>query len=44
MKASPDFIKELELLYEQYEQEVSEKLKAGLLEPSAAKNRFIGRC
>jgi hypothetical protein len=37
MKASQDFIKQLELLYEQYEQEVTEKLKAGILEPSAAK-------
>jgi hypothetical protein len=37
MKESHDFIKQLELLYEQYEREVSEKLIAGLLEPSAAK-------
>lgn len=33
MKASQDFIKQLELLHEQYEKEVM----AGKLEPSAAK-------
>ncbi|GGF88732.1 hypothetical protein [Paenibacillus aceti] len=37
MKASLDFIKQLELLYEQYEQEVIENLKAGLLKENTAK-------
>ncbi|CAM3854234.1 MULTISPECIES: hypothetical protein [Paenibacillus] len=37
MKASQDFIKQLELLYEQYEQEVTEKLKAGILKDTTAK-------
>lgn len=37
MKASPDFIRQLELLYEQYEQEVMENLKAGILKEITAK-------
>ncbi|WP_028592454.1 hypothetical protein [Paenibacillus massiliensis] len=37
MKASEDFIKQLELLYEQYEQEVTEKLKSGTLKGTTAK-------
>jgi len=40
MRASQEFIKQLELLYEQYEQEVTERLKAGQLEPSAAKTHL----
>jgi|HigsolmetaGSP11D_1036233.scaffolds.fasta_scaffold03822_2 hypothetical protein len=37
MRASQDFIKQLELLYEAYEQEVTEKMKAGILEEKTAK-------
>ena len=37
MKASQDFIKQLELLYEQYEKEVLEKQHDGILEEKTAK-------
>ncbi|MCY9669913.1 hypothetical protein M5X11_34235 [Paenibacillus alginolyticus] len=37
MKASQDFIKQLELLYEQYEKEVTEQLKTGILKEKTAK-------
>ncbi|MFD0619721.1 hypothetical protein ACFQZR_19830 [Paenibacillus sp. GCM10027629] len=37
MKASQDFIKQLELLYEVYEKEVTEKLRAGILKETTAK-------
>ena len=37
MRASQDFIEQLELLYEAYEQEVTEKLKAGIIEEKTAK-------
>ncbi|WP_419885715.1 hypothetical protein [Paenibacillus sp. B-A-8] len=50
MKASQDFIKQLELLYEQYEKEVLEKLKVGILKDTTAKtylthsNNFVRWC
>ncbi|MEK5440110.1 MULTISPECIES: hypothetical protein [Paenibacillus] len=50
MKASQDFIKQLELLYEQYEKEVLEKLKVDILKDTTAKtylthsNNFIRWC
>ncbi|WP_417897766.1 hypothetical protein ABN702_15955 [Bacillus haimaensis] len=37
MRAPEDFIKKLEELYQEYEQEVEEKLKEGLLEEKTAK-------
>ncbi|MBW4080262.1 hypothetical protein [Paenibacillus sp. S150] len=37
MRASQDFINQLELLFETYEQEVTDKLKRGVLKASAAK-------
>lgn len=37
MRASKEFIRELELLYEAYEKEVTEKLNAGVLKDSTAK-------
>jgi hypothetical protein len=36
MRASQEIIKQLELLYEAYEQEVTEKLKTGILKDSTA--------
>lgn len=50
MRASQEFIKELELLYQRYEQEVMKKTKKGLLTESTAKtylvhsNNFIKWC
>lgn len=37
MRASQEFIKQLELLFEDYEKEVTEKMKAGILEKTTAK-------
>lgn len=37
MKSSQEFIKQLEELYQSYEQEVTQKVKAGLLEEKTAK-------
>ncbi len=37
MKASQEFIKQLELLYEAYEKEVTEKLRSGILKDTTAK-------
>jgi hypothetical protein len=50
MKASTEFIKELENLYEKYEIEVNEALKQGYLKENTAKtylthsNNFIKWC
>ncbi|MCC0567180.1 hypothetical protein [Brevibacillus borstelensis] len=37
MRANQDFIKQLELLYESYEKEVTDKLKGGILKDTTAK-------
>jgi hypothetical protein len=37
MRASQEFIKQVEELYQAYEQEVTDKMKAGLLKESAIK-------
>lgn len=37
MRASKDFIKQLELLLEEYEQEVTNKMNVGILEEKTAK-------
>lgn len=50
MKASSEFIKQLELLFEQYENEVLEKKHDGILEENTARtyllhsNNFIRWC
>ncbi|MFC6330996.1 hypothetical protein ACFP56_00045 [Paenibacillus septentrionalis] len=50
MKASPDFIKQLELLFEQYEKEVMERQHDGILEEKTVKtyllhsNNFVRWC
>ena len=37
MRASREFIKQLELLYEEYDKEIYEKMKAGILKDTTAK-------
>jgi hypothetical protein len=37
MRVSQEFINQLELLYEAYEQEIGEKLRAGILKDTTAK-------
>ncbi|RXT08922.1 hypothetical protein [Ammoniphilus sp. CFH 90114] len=50
MRASQDFIKQLELLYEQYEKEVLDKQHDGILEEKTVKtyllhsNNFVRWC
>ncbi|MDP4177173.1 MAG: hypothetical protein Q8900_02385 [Bacillota bacterium] len=41
MKASAEFIKELENLYKKYEQEVNEALRAGYLTQNTAKTYLL---
>ena len=41
MRSSKEFIRELELLYEAYEKEVTEQLNAGVLKDSTAKTYLV---
>ncbi|MNN81916.1 hypothetical protein D3C81_1987930 [compost metagenome] len=41
MKASSEFIKQLEILFEQYEKEVLEKQREGILEEKTAKTYLL---
>lgn len=41
MRASQDFVKKLELLFEEYEKEVTEKMKSGLIAENTANTYLL---